>query len=274
MFHQRGMLRCLFAAGAVLALLRRGRTPEAGGRRGMKWLGVIAAGVVAPVACGQVTFVPGAGGFQDITGLPGTINLGLGLGQHTTITTTIGNEKFPEGVIKIGYNGTIGSNVDTSISTDNHQPIPTVELYEFKTAFAVIWDTPDPEVAGTAVLFREFFEDPGDVYYIVQWNNLPMGGAGGTATFQVRINDESGFRQQFYGQLSYFDVHAQGIEGGVAATIGYQSDRPEINSVQWSFNQRFAVQNGMDLFLVDIPSPGGAGLLLMACAGAMRRRRR
>jgi hypothetical protein len=240
----------------------------------MRCFGIIAASAAASVAWGQVTFVPGAGGFQDITNLPGTINLGLSLGQHTVVSTSIGNDKFPAGDIKIGYNGTIGSNVGNAISTDNHQPLPTVELYQSQTAFAVIWDTPDPEVAGTAVLFREFFEDPTDVYYIVQWNNLPMGGAGGTATFQVRVNDSTNFRQQIYGQLSYLEVLEQGIEGGIAATIGYQSSISGVNTVMWSFNQRLAVQNGMDLLLVDIPAPASAGLLVLAAAGLISRRRR
>ncbi|GJQ31070.1 MAG: hypothetical protein HBSAPP03_29540 [Phycisphaerae bacterium] len=241
----------------------------------MKYVRVCAvlALVGATAAHAQVTFTPGGGGFQDITGMSGTLVLPIGLGGFHVQTTAIGNDKFPAGDIKIGYNGTIGSNVGAAISTSNHQPIPTNELFLGETAIAVIWDTPDPALGSTQVLFREFTDDPNDTYYIVQWNDLPMGGAGGKATFQTRVNGNNPFRTTFYAQLSYQSVHEPGIFGGAFATIGYQSHEPGVDSVQWSFDQPFAVQNGMDLFLVDVPSPGTGLMILAGSLGVLRRRR-
>jgi len=237
-----------------------------------QWCAVVALGV-GGLTHAQVIFTPSTGGFQDITGMPGTIDLNIGLGQFAVQSTSIGNDKFPSGLIKIGYNGTVGSNVGGFISTSNHQPIPTVELFNNETAIAVIWDTPDPAVGTTDVLFREFTDDPNDLYYIIQWNDLPMGGQGGKATFQTRVNGSNAFRTSFYAQLSYQSVSEIGIRGGQAATIGYQSLVPGVDSVQWSFDQQFAVQNGMDLYLVDVPAPGAAMFVLAGSLGLRRRRR-
>lgn len=238
----------------------------------VQWCAVAALSM-GGMAQAQVIFTPSTGGFQDITGMVGTIDLAIGLGQFSVRSTSIGNDKFPAGLIKIGYNGTVGSNVGGFISTSNHQPIPTVELFNNETALAVIWDTPDPAIGSTEVLFREFTDDPNDLYYIIQWNDLPMGGLGGKATFQTRVNGSNAFRTSFYAQLAYQSVSEVGIRGGAAATIGYQSHEPGVDSVQWSFDQQFAVQDGMDLYLVDVPSPGAAIIVLAGSLGMLRRRR-
>ncbi|CAG0991006.1 hypothetical protein PHYC_02296 [Phycisphaerales bacterium] len=233
---------------------------------------VVAALLTACSAASAQTFFPGAGGFQDISAMPGTIPLGIPFGDSTTVSTSIGNMAFPAGDIKISYNGTIGSNVGTSESTDSHMPLPTDELYDSKTAMAVIWDTPDAALPGTQQYFREFFEDPDDIYYIVQWNNLPMGGMGGTTTFQTRVNNLTPWRQQILATFSYHDIEQEGVLGGAFATIGYQSNQPGLDTVQWSFNQTFAVRNQMDLHLV-IPSPAGF-VVLAGSVGLLARRRR
>lgn len=222
-------------------------------------------------AASAQTFFPGGGGFQDISAMPGTIALNIPFGDSTTRFTAIGNLAFPAGEIKISYNGTIGSNVGLSEASDAHSPLPTDELYDSKTAMAVIWDTPDPALPTTQQYFREFTDDPNDIYYIVQWTDLPMGGMGGVTTFQTRVNNITPWRQQILATFSYQNVEGEGVLGGAFATVGYQSNEPSMNTVQWSFNQTLAVRNGMDLHLV-IPAPSSA--VLLAAFGLTARRRR
>ncbi|MDX2132286.1 MAG: hypothetical protein SFY69_09565 [Planctomycetota bacterium] len=226
----------------------------------------------ASLASAQLQFQEGSGNFQDIAGLPGTIELFIPFNGSTVVTTSIGNDVFPAGDIKVSYGCTIASNVGASEAVGAYETLPSPNLYDQKTAMAIIWDTPNPAVATTQFFFREFTNDPTDIYYIVQWNNVPMGGLGGTVTTQVRVNDVDDFRTNIFAVFSYQDVQDEGVEGGRFASIGYQSASPEFPTVQWSFNQRNAVRNQGDLILTKIPAPGSLGVLALGALACRRRR--
>lgn len=241
--------------------------------RSLSGFGVVALlALSASFTHAQLIITPGNGNFEDITNLQGTFDLNVPFNGFVDQPTALGNPVFPAGTIRVGYNATLGNNVGTSVSGP-HQPLPSGELYDGKTALSVIWDTPDPAFATTDVLFREFTEDPNDQYYIVQWNDLPMGAQGGKATFQARVNHQNSFRAPVFAQFSYLNVEEIGIEGGAFSTIGYQAQDNGFNTVQWSFDQPGAVSNGSDLFIMLVPAPSAGTLLLIGALGVSRRRR-
>lgn len=223
----------------------------------------------AAAASGQVVIVNNvSGSFVDIstTGTP----LNLTDDGQTTITSGILSQFFGTNVVTVSNNMAVGFGplAASGAAGPVNTPIPSGNLFGGQQSVAVLWDNPGPGTGGLSNVFYQEFSDS----YVIQWNMLPKGDPNSTATMELQVFGGAARRGEVYAQWLFQDVEQAGVRN--VGTIGYQSGiDTQRNSVQWSFNDVEAIQDGTVLTLTLAPTPGA----LMVFAGLLplsRRRRR
>lgn len=211
------------------------------------------------------------GTFMDISGT-GTFIDSTDDSEHT-ITSTVGNNAFPAGMVRIGNNGAVASMVSTGDISFVNNAIPAVGHPSGVPATAwdimyPFWDDLIPTTAANSGIYHQ--EMDGNL--IIQWNEQDHFGAPGTGTvtFQLKIFGSGPVLAQFIYQDAEFAAGALQNNGG-SATIGFSTlASTGNNNVQWSFNT-MSISSGTVLSLV--PAPGSAALLGLGGLLAARRRR-
>ncbi|MFA6044270.1 MAG: hypothetical protein WC718_04750 [Phycisphaerales bacterium] len=223
---------------------------------------------LASAAFGQVVIVNDmAGTFVDIstTGTP----LNLTDDGQVTINSGIISAFFGTNVVTVSNNMAVGFGNFAAANTAGpvNTPIPSPALFGGGQSVAVLWDNPGPGTGGLSNVFYQEFADS----YVIQWNMLPKGDSGSTATMELQVFGGAARRDNVFAQFLYADVEQSGVRN--VGTIGYQSGiDTQRNSVQYAFNDVEAIQNGTVLTLTLAPSPGA--LLVFAGVLPFARRRR
>ncbi len=229
---------------------------------------IAAAFALASGAAAQVTIVNNiAGSFIDISGTGTSLNLGDD--AQVTIPSAITSNFFGTNIVTVSNNMAVGFGPAAASGSAGpvNTPIPDSSLFGGQQSVAVMWDNPGPGTGGTSNVFYQEFSDS----YVIQWNMLPKGDPGNTATIQLQVFGGAARRDTIFAQWLFQDVEQSGVRD--FATIGYQSGiDTQRNSVQWSFNDPEAIQNGTVLTLTLVPTP--PAMLALAGLLPLARRRR
>jgi hypothetical protein len=189
---------------------------------------------LAAIVSGQTTITSGSGSFVDIS--PAGNNLGTAItgvlnNSSHTITTTIGNELFPAGTVRVGANGFAMSTWTTATVGFTNATIPASGLPAGVTAGAFsyllpFWDDLDPIGATGGSITLYFWEDTSNDVLYIQWNNVGHfpNVAGQTVTFQIQVLENGAACTEFI-RFVYLDTQFGGtqssLDAGTSATEGY-----------------------------------------------------
>lgn len=182
------------------------------------------------------------GAWVDIaaTGTP----LGLSDDGEVDVSTTVGNDVLPSGVIRVGSNGGIRfSGTGVSLGYTN-QGIPSTSAFSGHQTLLPFWD----DVNTSSGTNGEIYVQEVNGVLVIQWEAAGFFSSSDTSTFQVQVFGGSGSR---VAQFLYEDVASPRADFGSSATIGFQSgDLGGFDDVQWSYNEPVSVMNGTVLTLV------------------------
>lgn len=211
-----------------------------------------------------------SGNFMDIsaTGTP----LNLSDDGQVTLFSGINSTIFGTNVVTISNNMAVGFGNAAAAGTaaPTNTTLPTNTLFGGNQAVAVLWDNPGPGTGGVSGVFYQEFAD----MYVIQWNMLPKGEEGSTATVELQVFGGSARRGEVFAQWLFQDVEQAGVRN--FGTVGYQSGiDSQFNDILYSIDQRNLelIRNGTVLTLTTaVPAPGA--LLVLAGLVPLSRRRR
>lgn len=222
-------------------------------------------------AFGQLAIVNNmAGSYMDIstTGTP----LNLTDDGQTTLITGINSTIFGTNVVTISNNMAVGFGNAASGGTapPTNTTLPSPSFFGGNQAVAVLWDNPGP---GTGAMSGVFYQEFADMY-VIQWNMLPKGDPGSTATVELQVFGGSARRGEVFAQWLFQDVEQSGVRR--FGTVGYQSGiDSQFNDILYSIDENNVefIRNGTVLTLTTaVPAPG-ALLVMLGLAPLSRRRR-
>jgi hypothetical protein len=203
----------------------------------------------------MVSDAPQRIGFVDISLTGGTPIAGADDDSEHNIFTTIGNELFPAGNVRIANNGVAIAGTTTGDVGFTNNPIAATGIPTGVTITGThylfpLWDDHFPSTANTTIWWQQL----DGVLYIMWKNEEHFDFSGGTTTFQIQVFGESACNQKI--QFLYADTtYSPGnpLNNGGSATIGIVTP---LGNVQWSFDTPDAVSAGAVLSINNTTSTG------------------
>lgn len=190
--------------------------------------------------------------FVDISATGTSLALDDGFyGYRAFVSTTVGNELLPAGMITIGRDGVVVAGI-RDIYFGANQVLPDSFYLGEGPALAPYWALLGANNSGGLGNGQVFFEERvinGIPTLIVQWDEIPAWHNLGAATFQLQVFASGPIKSRFvYQDVTFGDPT---IDGGRTASIGVQVD----GSTGYSFSFRTpSVAAGDVIEFTDLPT--------------------
>jgi hypothetical protein len=141
--------------------------------------------------------------------------LGLQNDDAVTITTTVGNDLFPAGLVTVANDGGIIAGDNATLMSDNGSlPQPG-----WQTALLPFWDDLD---AATGDVYWQELQINGADALVVQWHDRVAPGGVDAVSFQVQLFADGPIAARFaYQDVDFADPL---LDNGASATIGLQTN--------------------------------------------------